>query len=47
MPVQNLDVLTILWFDILAGTLVNIAILFVHQTLYFLRGGADDSGDVR
>jgi HAE1 family hydrophobic/amphiphilic exporter-1 len=46
MPVQNLDVLTILGFVILAGTLVNNAILIVHQTLNFLRGGAEDSGDV-
>jgi HAE1 family hydrophobic/amphiphilic exporter-1 len=46
MPVQNLDVLTILGFVILAGTVVNNAILIVHQTLNFLRGEAEDSADV-
>ncbi|MEM9082555.1 MAG: efflux RND transporter permease subunit [Planctomycetota bacterium] len=40
MPVQNLDVLTILGFVILAGVVVNNAILIVHQTLNFL--SADD-----
>jgi HAE1 family hydrophobic/amphiphilic exporter-1 len=38
IPMQNLDVLTILGFVILAGTVVNNAILIVHQTLNFLRG---------
>ena len=42
MPVQNLDVLTILGFVILAGTVVNNAILIVHQTLNFLRGASKD-----
>ncbi len=37
MPVQNLDVLTILGFVILAGTVVNNAILIVHQSLNFLQ----------
>jgi HAE1 family hydrophobic/amphiphilic exporter-1 len=37
MPVQNLDVLTILGFVILAGVVVNNAILIVHQALNFLR----------
>ncbi|HUF62927.1 MAG TPA: efflux RND transporter permease subunit [Verrucomicrobiales bacterium] len=37
MPVQNLDVLTILGFVILAGVVVNNAILIVHQTLNFMR----------
>ncbi|MGE9267419.1 MAG: efflux RND transporter permease subunit [Verrucomicrobiales bacterium] len=36
MPVQNMDVLTILGFVILAGVVVNNAILIVHQTLNFL-----------
>ena len=39
-PVQNLDMLSILGFVILAGVVVNNAILIVHQTLNFLR---DDS----
>ncbi len=38
MPIQNLDVLTILGFVILAGVVVNNAILIVHQTLNFLSG---------
>jgi len=37
MPVQNLDVLTILGFVILAGVVVNNAILIVHQALHFVR----------
>jgi HAE1 family hydrophobic/amphiphilic exporter-1 len=37
LPVQNLDVLTILGFVILAGTVVNNAILIVHQALNFLQ----------
>jgi HAE1 family hydrophobic/amphiphilic exporter-1 len=41
MPVQNMDVLTILGFVILAGTVVNNAILIVHQTLNFLRGASE------
>jgi len=36
MPVQNMDVLTILGFVILAGVVVNNAILIVHQTLNLL-----------
>ncbi len=39
MPVQNLDVLTILGFVILAGVVVNNAILIVHQTLNFMSAG--------
>jgi HAE1 family hydrophobic/amphiphilic exporter-1 len=35
MPVQNMDVLTILGFVILAGVVVNNAILIVEQTLNF------------
>jgi hydrophobic/amphiphilic exporter-1 (mainly G- bacteria), HAE1 family len=46
MPVQNLDVLTILGFVILAGTVVNNAILIVHQTLNFLRGESEDGENV-
>lgn len=38
MPVQNLDVLSILGFVILAGVVVNNAILIVHQALNFLKG---------
>ncbi|MEM9753264.1 MAG: efflux RND transporter permease subunit [Planctomycetota bacterium] len=41
MPVQNLDVLPILGFVILAGVVVNNAILLVHQSLNYLRGTAD------
>lgn len=37
MPTQNLDVLTILGFVILAGVVVNNAILIVHQALHFVR----------
>ncbi|MGJ8723294.1 MAG: efflux RND transporter permease subunit [Roseibacillus sp.] len=37
MPVQQLDVLTMLGFIILAGVVVNNAILIVHQALNFLR----------
>lgn len=39
MPVQNLDVLTMLGFIILIGVVVNNAILLVHQSLNFMRGG--------
>ena len=39
MPIQNMDVLTILGFVILAGVVVNNAILIVHQSLNFLRQG--------
>ena len=39
MPVQNLDMLSILGFVILAGV-VNNAILIIHQTLNFLKKGA-------
>lgn len=39
MPVQNLDVLTILGFVILAGVVVNNAILIVHQALNFYHHG--------
>lgn len=36
MPVQNLDMLTILGFVILAGVVVNNAILIVHQARNFM-----------
>ena len=39
MPVQNLDMLTILGFVILAGVVVNNAILIVHQALNFMKEG--------
>ncbi len=42
MPVQNLDVLTILGFVILTGIVVNNAILLVHQSLNLLSGRAED-----
>ncbi|MEM9588275.1 MAG: efflux RND transporter permease subunit, partial [Planctomycetota bacterium] len=45
LPVQNMDVLTILGFVILAGVVVNNAILIVHQALNFRRGGIDDDGN--
>jgi HAE1 family hydrophobic/amphiphilic exporter-1 len=41
LPVQNLDVLTILGFVILAGVVVNNAILIVEQTLNILKGRAE------
>tara|TARA_R110002096_G_scaffold4501_6_gene21104 strand:+ start:33765 stop:37157 length:3393 start_codon:yes stop_codon:yes gene_type:complete len=37
MPTQNLDMLSILGFVILAGVVVNNSILIVHQTLNFLQ----------
>ncbi len=40
-PVQNLDMLSILGFVILAGVVVNNAILIVHQALNFLREDPD------
>jgi outer membrane protein TolC len=42
MPVQNLDVLTMLGFVILIGVVVNNAILLVHQALNFMRGTSDE-----
>ena len=44
MPVQSLDVLTMLGFVLLIGVVVNNAILIVHQTLNFMAG--DDKADV-
>jgi len=40
-PVQNMDMLSILGFVILAGVVVNNSILIVHQTLNFLRYSPD------
>ncbi|MGD2062391.1 MAG: efflux RND transporter permease subunit [Nitrospirota bacterium] len=42
---QALDVLTMLGFIILVGTVVNNAILIVHQTLNFMRDGGMESHD--
>ncbi len=41
MPMQMLDVLTMLGFVLLIGVVVNNAILIVHQTMNFLEGKAD------
>ncbi len=47
MPVQNLDVLTMLGFVLLIGVVVNNAILIVHQAGNFLRGESDvDASDL-
>ncbi|MEK7991581.1 MAG: efflux RND transporter permease subunit [Thiotrichaceae bacterium] len=46
LPTQNMDVLTILGFVILAGVVVNNAILIVHQTLNFLAGRSDVGEDL-
>ncbi|UCD76849.1 MAG: efflux RND transporter permease subunit [Phycisphaerales bacterium] len=45
MPIQKLDVLTMLGFVILIGVVVNNAILIVHQTLNFLTGRAETGLD--
>ncbi|MFT7484452.1 MAG: HAE1 family hydrophobic/amphiphilic exporter-1 [Candidatus Paceibacteria bacterium] len=39
MPLQSLDILTLLGFVILIGVVVNNAILIVHQTQNFITGG--------
>lgn len=44
-PVQNLDVLTMLGFVILIGTVVNNAILLVHQSRNFMRGVGESEDD--
>jgi hydrophobic/amphiphilic exporter-1 (mainly G- bacteria), HAE1 family len=46
MPVQNLDVLTILGFVILAGVVVNNAILIVFQAINFMKGRSEEGEDV-
>ncbi len=43
LPMQSLDVLTMLGFVILIGVVVNNAILLVHQTVNFQRGTADET----
>jgi HAE1 family hydrophobic/amphiphilic exporter-1 len=43
MPMQTLDVLTMLGFVVLIGVVVNNAILLVHQARNFMRGTADDA----
>jgi outer membrane protein TolC len=45
MPVQSLDVLTMLGFVILIGVVVNNAILIVHQTQNFMRGAAETGSE--
>ncbi len=42
LPVQQLDVLTMLGFVILIGVVVNNAILLVHQALNFMKGVAEE-----
>ena len=42
LPIQKLDVLTMLGFVILIGVVVNNAILIVHQALNFMRGSAEE-----
>jgi len=44
-PLQQLDVITMLGFVILIGTVVNNAILVVHQSLNYMRGTGDGEGD--
>ncbi len=44
-PLQQLDVVTMLGFVILIGTVVNNAILVVHQSLNFMRGLGEGEGD--
>ncbi len=43
MPMQRLDVLTMLGFVILIGVVVNNAILIVHQARNFMRGEGDET----
>ncbi|WP_425398977.1 efflux RND transporter permease subunit [Aeoliella sp.] len=45
MPVQNMDVLTILGFVILAGVVVNNAILIVYQAINFMKGRSEEGED--
>jgi HAE1 family hydrophobic/amphiphilic exporter-1 len=45
MPMQMLDVLTMLGFILLIGVVVNNAILIVHQTLNFLGGRGEVEHD--
>ncbi len=46
MPVQNLDVITMLGIVLLIGTVVNNAILIVHQALNFMRGRGESEDDL-
>ncbi|HZW08543.1 MAG TPA: efflux RND transporter permease subunit [Phycisphaerales bacterium] len=46
MPVQNLDVITMLGIVLLIGTVVNNAILLVHQALNFMRGRGESEDDI-
>jgi len=45
-PSQQLDVLTMLGFVILIGTVINNSILIVHQALHFMRNGQDSRSAV-
>ncbi len=48
LPIQNLDILTMLGFVILIGVVVNNAILIVHQSLHFMNGtGSEDDATER
>ncbi len=47
MPVQTLDILTMLGFVLLIGVVVNNAILIVHQALNFMRGDEGEAPDLR
>jgi len=44
LPVQTLDVLTMLGFVLLIGVVVNNAIIIVHQSLNFMRGTGEHDG---
>ncbi|MCC6909960.1 MAG: efflux RND transporter permease subunit [Phycisphaerales bacterium] len=46
MPTQNLDILTMLGFVMLLGTVVNNAILIVYQALNFMNGYGESEQDV-
>jgi len=45
MPTQNLDILTMLGFVMLLGTVVNNAILIVYQALNFMKGRGESEDD--
>lgn len=46
MPTQNLDILTMLGFVMLLGTVVNNAILIVYQALNFMKGYGESAEDI-
>ena len=46
MPTQNLDILTMLGFVMLLGTVVNNAILIVYQALNFMKGFGESEDDL-